>query len=810
MSSIAFPFDKSSNNKFEVNFKGTTNIGHLQIGDVIYKLPTKDDPSEIISVVIIEVNYQNIEESLQQCASLISVRLAEGKDKFPFVPPKEFEMLKNKVLLYGINGCGKTRCIYEILEKGIKNKSYGRIIVICNNNSSMSPSIKITAYELITKVIRDNDIIIWDNFPEGYINGQNITLGNNKLIEISGKVKNLIISVKADYIEDYWSIMNNLPEMDLFHIVYGKGEIKQVLEKYGKSIKKFSQVYEQVIEKSVDDISRILHSIEPLPSSIYIYYSQIVNSLNNKNIPELYGIKKAKEFNSSSHYYKNQFEILNRRIHNLEIYSKIYFLFTLKLCYELGLDRTRRFMMQLQRDIFDVAPPPNPLIDLSIWIEFSSGKYYSMSNVAKNSIEYPLDRLPDIINYLTDGFNEFVTYGGSTIYLLGVFFGKNINILFNDEDEGFLPSHIYNYMKNQAIFASGIGDGIGESFLSIENEDLQNKLLHIAVMEEDEDKNFSSFPVRFGIQLGIKIFNKRYDIQQETINKILELTENDTSFTKGVAFGLGVNFQNMDKDIQIYILNKINEKDGLNLYIGFANGIRYIFIDKDKDIQKFVLNKINKNNLFSLILGSSLGFFLFTKIDLQTVNDIIIENNWISWGIGQRVGVLLNEMEPFLSNIEELINSNKSFCDGLCYGISTTFELLTQNLKNFVWLKVKENKAFAEGMGFYIAENFPDMKKELEDEIFNSVQDNIYSCVLMSRLAYLYNLQNKSIQDKIWNYVNGEKIEYYFGFFLANNFTNTKFTNLNNEMQEKIQCLIKNSKFFKIGLNNGLAYYGVK
>ena len=47
--------------KIEVRFEGVTNIGHLQIGDVISQVqPSQIDPSEKVPYLIIEIDlYRN-------------------------------------------------------------------------------------------------------------------------------------------------------------------------------------------------------------------------------------------------------------------------------------------------------------------------------------------------------------------------------------------------------------------------------------------------------------------------------------------------------------------------------------------------------------------------------------------------------------------------------------------------------------------------------------------------------------------------------------------------------------------------------
>ncbi len=113
-------------------------------------------------------------------------------------------------------------------------------------------------------------------------------------------------------------------------------------------------------------------------------------------------------------------------------------------------------------------------------------------------------------------------------------------------------------------------------------------------------------------------------------------------------------------------------------------------------------------------------------------------------------------------------------------------------------------------MGFYLAENFSHLDTRIRDEILNLINDDFFSCVLISHLVFLFKLQDKLLQEKIWNYIKGKNIEYWFGFFLANNFINMKLKDLEPKIQEKICDLMEKSDSFKKGLDNGLAHYQAK
>jgi hypothetical protein len=86
------------------------------------------------------------------------------------------------------------------------------------------------------------------------------------------------------------------------------------------------------------------------------------------------------------------------------------------------------------------------------------------------------------MNYLTNNFLQVVPKSDSQVYSFGIFLGKNIEYISRDDSHIFLPDNIYSYMKSNRYFEIGIGQGSGESILSL-NEELKDKILRQAEID---------------------------------------------------------------------------------------------------------------------------------------------------------------------------------------------------------------------------------------------------------------------------------------------------------------------------------------
>lgn len=84
----------------------------------------------------------------------------------------------------------------------------------------------------------------------------------------------------------------------------------------------------------------------------------------------------------STHYYEHQFGLISSM---QERQSDAQFLYTVKLCYESGLNRTTGYVHELQKKIFDSITATEPLQKLSTWI-YLAGQYYAMHDISREAM----------------------------------------------------------------------------------------------------------------------------------------------------------------------------------------------------------------------------------------------------------------------------------------------------------------------------------------------------------------------------------------------------------------------------------------
>lgn len=117
-----------------------------------------------VSYIEFDVKSTIYDEILDRIASLINVKLKEDyHDVIPFIFPNNFNEWrhKTKLLLYGKSGCGKSRTIFEIVKSNLKN--FGKIYIL----NPQGHEKKLIAISELIRNVKENDAIIWDNFPIG-------------------------------------------------------------------------------------------------------------------------------------------------------------------------------------------------------------------------------------------------------------------------------------------------------------------------------------------------------------------------------------------------------------------------------------------------------------------------------------------------------------------------------------------------------------------------------------------------------------------------------------------------------------------
>ena len=261
---------------------GSVYGGYTHVGNIIYNTDTyRNIELQNISHAILEVNRANPSQTLQEICTTINLKVKENNVELPFCFPEGFNnwIKENKILLYGVSGCGKSRSMIEILKDKVED--FRNVYVIHLRNSSTKQAKHTESLESLIKRIRNDDIVIWDNFPEGLFN-EIISFG---ILEIITKnVQNMIVSLNPYYILRYEDVITKIPELQVYKIKYAKESITEILELYGLKIQSFQEIYDRFIKHDLQQISETLWLKEPTPSCIGLYYQQFLKAINAKTI----------------------------------------------------------------------------------------------------------------------------------------------------------------------------------------------------------------------------------------------------------------------------------------------------------------------------------------------------------------------------------------------------------------------------------------------------------------------------------------------------------------------------------------------
>jgi hypothetical protein len=135
-------------------------------------------------------------------------------------------------------------------------------------------------------------------------------------------------------------------------------------------------LYEKYILPIIYQISTILWQKEPLPITVLAYYKELINNQSEKKESgeSLDAALEAEKLMRRTEYYEHQFSFINSLEHRQ---NDVEFLYILKLCYELRLNRSPILICQLQKGIFDSISPSEPSKKLSTWVHLA-GQYYAM------------------------------------------------------------------------------------------------------------------------------------------------------------------------------------------------------------------------------------------------------------------------------------------------------------------------------------------------------------------------------------------------------------------------------------------------
>ena len=715
-------------------------------------------------------------ETVQKIATAINVQFVEASEQLPFVLFKEFQNLlrEEKVFLFGPSGCGKSRTIIELLRS--KNASYDRIFIINPSNPARLDSGRENISTLSEQFGR-KDLVIWDNFPEGLIKRDLENAFGALEIVNARPVHNLYIALKPTYLEMYRGLTMGIPDIYTHEITCDLETMKALIKAYGRGVEQYREIFEKYVSANIDTIARVLWQKQPLSLTIVQYYKALVGNTNLSQCDECGKvfhsldeyIEHYKHFHPRSieatfhssrallvaqkcslvyDYFERQFEVM-KNIRGRE--QDVDFLYTLRFCYEAGFDRTHTSIAFLQQGIFGSTTPQEPTRKMGTWV-YLSGQNYAMHDSAKNAVRLTDYSRMKIISYLTDHFMEIIPNGNAEVHSLGLFLGKNIEFIPNDEGRRIVPDQIYGFMKKNAVFERAFGRGIGE------NLELLEEALQLLILEHvDTD-------IEFGVGLADSLGERFMELDDNNRKRILKKTyhgmlfaryfgqsvgrlygkmsnelrsvvmshaERNPQFADGLGMGLGYIYATLEPALQYEIMQKarksfdlsrglgfgfglafalLQEQDAKNMVlvadknseldVGFGMGLAVTYSNLPEELRKFVLDRAATDCEFAFGAGVY-GAYFYKDACPKDLFMLLASNGELAYGLGFGFGATFFYLpEQFQSELEHLTKSNIKLDDGLGSGIGFVLKHLPTEVQERFVGKASASNAFATGLGY--------------------------------------------------------------------------------------------------------------
>src|SRR5215467_8103143 len=733
------------------------------------------------------------------------------QNSLPFVFPNDFDNVKDRdnLFIYGPSGCGKSRTIVEIISKLSDAGGFQKVYVVNPRNAIGVESGMISLYGLVNK-LGENDVVIWDNFPDGMI--QRDTASATRVLEIvsSRRTMKLLIALKPSYLESYTELVTSImPDFSAYYVKYDRGKIRNILKSYGTSSStQYRMLYENYITHEMDATSQILWQKDPTPLTVLDYYKDLATRENEvlpSKVKELilsrgYRTEKinavtiAQKLPSSTQYYAQQFELLNSSVNRK---SDVEFLVALKLCYEIGLERSIDLVRMIHKGIFgDAVMFQEPTRLLDTWI-YTSGQYYAMHDSCREAIRLTDSKKSNTVAYLCNSLAALLSGGldieitkkrsdteGSEykkqpvsdqlLHSLGLFLGRNIQFMPSGPSHPFLPDRVYAYIRQNLQLENAVGQGIGDSFESLD-ENLQKIIMNrieseielASGMAESLGHLYSMFDRNRRSQLMRKIYSggffARYfgqslgrlfkyitpDLQDEIFGHM----KTNPQFADGIGTGLGYIFRSLDTIFQRDILQKAQTSGEMSRGLGFGFGLRFPLMDQKEMVETY--SKADTDPEFDNGFGMGLAS-LFNKYRRHLSRDFF-ESQVVSWGkghpqfmIGFGIMCVWLSLDHLAKDVISLMEKGEG--GELAYGVSLGYGIyllyMRPEAQNFILSKADESIKFDLGLGSGLGIVFKHLARNVKDgnlALARGDKRSEYDVGIGFGIGYMWQYQNQDV-----------------------------------------------------------------
>lgn len=653
-----------------------------------------------------------------------------GKPKNLPIKPTE------RLVIYGNAGCGKTRCLVEI----IRSLRPARVFII-NPSEAQDGPIKRAYLAKIVSECREGDLIVWDNFPDG-LEQADEEVARLVIKMLSYGRGKFVVTLNQEYVgREGLRTIEDLG-IKLVHLKYTQNEIQKILASSARKV--LPKELFAMIEDDLSEIARRIWQAEPTPKMVFDYLQGLVADPSVALWSE-YPATLALKSQNHLEYYRRQFTILKEKP---GCRDEAEFLYTVKICYELGLDRKLTSLIELQKMIFGSSANKRILQRLSPWF-YMLGDQVSLHDIVRQSISLDEEAVMKTISFISSYKEKLNEINDQSVYLLGSFVGRNCSIAPKKDFFKLLPEmDMEKDIRSRRFYQIGLGHGIGRTIMHLTPNE-RNRIFRAARTNNQFERNLGEgmgwemmkmpasvhkimfryakksliFSRGFGLGVGMTLPHLSSRIKKEMFLQ----AEANVQFADGLGIGVGAIIEFLPDDIHTWLFWMA--ESNAEFARGLGTGIGHYFVSLSDRIQLYALTLIKNNSQFARGLGIGLGdIFAYLPEGLKKeALHHAKKNREFAAGLGVGTGYSFSYMSPALQRqVLALCGKNPSFAYGAGLGIGVTFYYLADDVKRRMLDISQNNQYFAIGLGDGYGLSYPTIPPRFQKEILSRTHTNQY------------------------------------------------------------------------------------
>lgn len=685
-------------------------------------------------------------DALEGVAAALNVQLESGSDApVPFVWPEGMSRKYGRCLaLYGIGGCGKTRCLFELVRAKLEKKKEKRkpaataSVYVINPKGLPEDAAGRTYLAGILGRCGRGDIVVWDNFPEGLekMNAENARLALKMLASSSSSRGHAAyVSPGPEYVEKNGVGSLHDLGLDVSHLEYSRQDVRRLLSLYGRRLLAPGHFAAVIKHDDLAAIADALWEIEPTPAAVIDYVQELGRpsgdvAAGDENVGKKDALAAAKKFVRRSVHFEQQFGALKSAGRRRA--ADAHFLLTLELCHELGLGRRMKQVASLQERIFATRPAAGVLERLQLWLYVAPasgasgggggrirkrkiggrGIQLSIHDTARRAIAAERERdawaARKVVSFLARNYAELIPAGDQGAYLFGSFVGRNCLMARAGDLEAFLPpenkrgrgagddndSNDDDDIRSRRFYQIGLGHGIGR-MLGSSRPHWQRLLKKIFASAATNSQ--------FGRNLGEGIGWEIVSLPPALYARAFGFAGRNLIFSRGLGIGIGMNMprlpSHIKKDVFLQAERNVQFAEGL----GIGAGTIIEFMPGEDHVWLFRTAESNPEFARGLGMGLAHSFVSLPESIQLYAMSLISQNPQFARGLGMGFG----DTYPYLpaglqKEVEAIAGRNPEFGAGLGIGMGYSFSYLTGRLQEMILKMAQENPPFAYGAGLGI------------------------------------------------------------------------------------------------------------